>query len=309
MSLFRFLKCRPYHEIAELELPESFSFDDFIESRVPENYAQNHDLMCRMLCGDGEMSDPSTAAFWQPSDPGLLLERALATLRAIDFGLVEDMQSTRALVQHAWATDFELGDYRMNATGAPGEEWTPRNIQRVVDLNTIDVALYHEAKALFYTRVRDVLALGPIATDNVTSLPVLRIKTGDAISVRDIPGRRGFHEFERGGFAWLAANQTSLIGFLATPNTLRLRMTLYCVTENYPAAEIEVTMNGVRLNHRAAPVDGKWVSIETEAFRTNEKINILTLSPPYVVPVRFLDPTSKDDRYLSVALSMLLFLE
>ncbi len=310
MSLFRFFKSRPYSEIIErFKLPEGFGFDDFIESRVPHNYAQTRNSMCRMLCGDAEMSDPAAAAFWQPREPGALVDQALATLRAIDFGLVEDMQSTCALLQHAWATKFNLGEYRINTTGAAGAEWTARNIQRIVELNTLDVALYHEAKVMFYTRVRDVSALGRMPADDATSLPVLRVQPGQEMSVIDIPGRRGFHEFGPPGFAWLAANQTVLIGFLAAPKMLRLRMTLHCVTDRFPAEEIKVTLNGTRLTHRVAPIKDNWVSLETEAFRPEEKLNLLTLSPPYVIPVRFLDPASKDDRYLSVALAKLVFLE
>ena len=149
-----------------------------------------------------------------------------------------------------------------------------------------------------------------MSADGTPSLSVLRVQPGQEISVNDIPGRRGFHEFEPGGgFAWLAANQTVLIGFLAPPKMLRLRMTLYCVTDRFPAEEIEVTLNGTRLTHRVAPIEGNWVSLETEAFRPNEKLNVLTLSPPYVIPVRFLHPASRDDRYLSVALEKLVFLE
>jgi hypothetical protein len=90
---------------------------------------------------------------------------------------------------------------------------------------------------------------------------------------------------------------------------LRLRMTLYCVTDHFPAEEIEVTLNDARLTHRVAPIKDNWVSLETEAFRPNEKLNVLTLSPPYVIPVRFLHPASRDDRYLSVALEKLVFQE
>jgi hypothetical protein len=306
MSFFRFLKRAPRSETERLELREGFGFDDFIESRVPENYAQTRNLMCRTLCGDAEMSDPLAAAFWQPRDPGALVDQALATLRRIDFGLVEDMQYTQVLLQHAWSTKFNLGEYRKNATGTPGAEWTAHNIQRIVDLNTLDVALYHEAKVLFYTRVRHVSALGRMPT----SLPMLRVQPGQEISVNDIPGRRGFHEFEpKGGFAWLAANQTALIAFLAPPKMLRLRMTLHCVTDHFPAEEIEVTLNGARLIHRVAPIEGNWISLETEAFRPSEKLNVLTLSPPYVIPLRFLRPATEDDRYLSVALAKLVFLE
>lgn len=183
------------------------------------------------------------------------------------------------------------------------------NIQRIVDLNTLDITLYHEARALFYSRARDISALGRIPADDATSLPILRVQPGKEVSCNDIPGRRGFHEFE-GGFAWLAANQKVLIKFVAAPKMLRLRMTLYCVSDRFHAGEIEVTLNGVRLAHQVAPLEGNWVSLETEAFRPNkDHLNILTLNPPYAVPVRFLDPTSKDHRSLSVGLGKLVFLD
>ena len=309
MSLFRFLKRAPKRETERLELRKDFGFDDFIESRVPEIYAQSRNLMCRMLCGDEEMSDPLAAAFWEPRDPAALVHQALATLRAIEFGLLEDMQSTLTLAQHFCATNFNLDEYRANATDAPGAEWTAHNIHRIVDLNTLDVALYHQAKVLFSTRVRDASVLGQ-SGDGTSSVSVLRVQPGQKISVNDIPGRRGFEEFEpKDGFAWLAANQTALIAFLAPPKMLRLRLRLYCITQSFPAEEIEMTLNRTHLTHRIVRIQGNWVSLETETFRPNEKLNVLTLSPPYVVPVRFLHSASKDDRYLAVALADLVFLE
>ena len=288
MSLFRFFRSAPRSERQRLKLPEGFGFNDLIESRVPHDYAQTRNFMCRMLCGDPEISDPKAAAFWQPPDPGAFVDKAVATLRAMDFGLVEDMQSTRVLLQHAWGTKFDLGEYRENFSGPPGTEWTARNIQRIVDLNTLDITLYHEARALFYSRARDISALGRIPADDATSLPILRVQPGKEVSCNDIPGRRGFHKFE-GGFAWLAANQKVLIEFVAAPKMLRLRMTLYCVSDRFHAGEIEVTLNGVRLAHQVAPLEGNWVSLKTEAFRPNkDHLNILTLNPPYAVPVRFL---------------------
>jgi hypothetical protein len=162
----------------------------------------------------------------------------------------------------------------------------------------------------FCSYFSDVSALGRLSADGASSLPVLRVQPGQRVSVNDIPGRRGFHEFEpSGGFAWLAANETGLIEFLAPPQLLRLRMTLYCVTGCFPAEEIKVTLNGTRLTHRLARNEGNWVSLETEPFRPSEKLNVLTLSPPYAIPVRFLHPASTDDRYLSVALGELVFLE
>jgi len=169
--------------------------------------------------------------------------------------------------------------------------------------------LYHQAKALFSARVRNASVLGQSA-NGTSSVSVLRVQPGQKISINDIPGRRGFEEFEpKDGFAWLAANRTALIAFLAPPKTLRLQMRLYCITESFPAEEIDVTLNGTRLTHRIGPSEDNWVSLVTEAFRPNEKLNVLTLSPPYVIPVRFLHPASKDDRYLAVALAELVFLE
>src|SRR4030095_1721892 len=76
MSLFRFLKRAPQSETERLELREGFGFDDFIESRLPENYAQTRNLMCRIVRGDAEMSDPLAAAFWQTRDTRALAEQA-----------------------------------------------------------------------------------------------------------------------------------------------------------------------------------------------------------------------------------------
>ena len=61
------------------------------------------------LCSDAEMSDPSAAAFWQPRDPGALVDQALALLRAIDFGLVEDLQSTLCLATARLGYQVQLG--------------------------------------------------------------------------------------------------------------------------------------------------------------------------------------------------------
>jgi len=153
--------------------------------------------------------------------------------------------------------------------------------------------------------------MGRIPADDTTSSPALRVQPGQKIRINDIPGRQGFHEFEpREGFAWLAANQTALIGFVAPPKLLRLQMTLYCITDRFPVEEIEVTLNGTRLTHRVKPIiNGKLVLIKTEAFRPEEKLNLLTLRLPYEIPVCYLHPASKEDRYLSVALEKLVFLE
>ena len=155
----------------------------------------------------------------------------------------------------------------------------------------------------------DVSAWGRILADRPPSLSVLRVQPGQEISFNDIPSRHGFYEFEpSSGFAWLAASESGLIQFHAPSQMLRLQMSLYCVSERFPAEDIELTVNGKRLTHRLVHVDGNWVSLETEPFLPNETLNVLTLSSPYSIPVRFLHPESEDNRYLSVALAKLVFL-
>ena len=203
------------------------------------------------------------------------------------------------MVIHSLRPDLQLA-YK-NPAGSDRMQFAAWFLNRAPSEIEIPWGLIEPVLQSFCSYFSSVSALGRMS--------VLRVQPGEEISVNDIPGRRGFHEFESSdGFAWLAANQTGLIAFLAPPKLLRLRMTLYCITDCFPAEEIEVTLNGARLTHRVAPIEGNWVSLETEAFRPTEKLNVLTLSPPYVIPVRFLRPASKDDRYLSVALAKLVFL-
>jgi hypothetical protein len=154
LSHFRFFKSRPLSERTPLKLPEDFTLEDFLESRVPHNYAQTRNLMCRMLCGEAKLSDPSNPSFWEPEDPGAMVEQSLANLRAIDFGIVEEMDTTLMFVRHAWRPRVALKEVRTNVTGPPGRERNARSIQRIVDLNTSDIALYLEARRLFQDRAR-----------------------------------------------------------------------------------------------------------------------------------------------------------
>ena len=154
LSHFRFFKSRPLSERAPLQLPEDFTLEDFLESRVPHNYAQTRNLMCRMLCGEAKMSHSSNPSFWEPEDPGAMVEQSLENLRAIDFGIVEEMETTLMFVRHAWRPCVSLREVHTNVTGPPGQERNARSIQRIVDLNTSDIALYLEARRLFQDRAR-----------------------------------------------------------------------------------------------------------------------------------------------------------
>ena len=309
LSHFRFYKSRPRGEMTRLELREDFTLEDFLESQFPENYAQTRNLMCRMLCGDAKMLDPSNPSFWDPEDPGAMVEQSLANLGAIDFGIVEQMEATLMLLRHAWGLDTPLEEYHNNWTGPSGEERNPRCIQRIVDLNTSDIALYAEARRLFQNRVRALTGRQETTDPHAKTLPRLRVQPGLEVTVDQIPARQGFHEIEAGGFAWLVANQTGLIAFDTEPRVLRLRIALYCVTDCFPVGEIVVTVNETRLSHDIVRTNENFVTIETEPFRAQDGPNVLRLAPPFAVPARFVNPTSGDERYLSVALVRLIFFE
>ena len=181
-------------------------------------------------------------------------------------------------------------------------------------LNTSEIEIPWSLKEpvlqAFCSYLTNLSVSAAISADGTPSLRVLRVQPGERISISDIPNRRGFYEFEpNSGFAWLDGSNTGVIEFLAPSQMLRLQMTLYRVSDRFPAEEITVTINDARLTHEAVRVDGNWISLETEPFLPNESVNLLELSPPYAIPLRFLDPTSTDNRYLSVALANLVFLE
>src|SRR2546422_3401311 len=60
--------------------------------------------------GEAKMSDPLNPSFWEPEDPGAMVEQSLANLRAMDFGIVEEMETTLMLVRHAWQPNISLKD-------------------------------------------------------------------------------------------------------------------------------------------------------------------------------------------------------
>ena len=307
LSLFRFLKSMPANAIAHQRLETNFGLEDLLESRVPENYAQTHNLMCRMLCGDPTAMDPSAPGFWIPENAPGLIQRSLVNLRNMDFGLVEHMSSTLALLEDAYGLDFCLQEHLINATGKSRAEIDLHIVYKIVQQNIDDIVFYRQASQIFHARVKELVTHGVETERSPARLHRLQVQAGLEVGASEIPSRQGFYECDPGGLMWLAANQTGTIAFETSLRCLRLRFELYRVSERFPVEEITIGINGIALKHKATHVEGLFVFLQTESFHPKKGINVLTLDAPYAIPVRFIKPSSEDHRSLSVALVKLIF--
>ena len=159
LSLFRFLKSMPANAIAHLRLDPNFGLEELLQSRGPENYAQTHNLMCRMLCGDPALMDDSASVFWTPETAPESIQRSLINLDNMDFGLVEHMSSTLALLEDAYGLDFRLQEHFINTTVKSRGEGNLDIVHKIVQQNAADIVLYREASRIFHARVKGLATL------------------------------------------------------------------------------------------------------------------------------------------------------
>lgn len=301
-SLFRFLRQASATEQRRLGLLPNFSFSDFITCSTPELVAQINNGMCRMLSGDAAASDPEgvlTTAY--PDTPGML-DHAIETLRRIDFGLVEAMDSSRDLLARQWGLDSSPDPAWENSTDRADTAITVANLQSVIRRNHLDLALYAWAAAEFPNRVESQMLPGSRRTD-ATFRPALDLE----VEIAAIPGRRGFHDVDPDGFCWLKSERRAALHFHAPADTARIILQLYCPFPNYDFGAIELRLNGGRVTHQVTVVEPGWYCMETEHLDLMPDGNLLTIDPPSFLSVRRIDPGTGDERYLSVALRSIAF--
>ena len=216
LSLYRFLRDGDAAVPRRLGLRPDFSLEEFLNWGHPEVYSQVNNGMVRMLCGDPQMAYPPNPLLWDIGSHVETLQRALINLERIDFGLTEELPATLALARERWAVPYHLDEYRENTTthSTTGDE--AALIHRIIAMNTADLALYHQARAIFRSRRGPLLLPDATPRDDWNPLSVFAPDMNREIPVGDIPGRAGFHEFESDGLAWLHADQQ-------TRNSLRAR--------------------------------------------------------------------------------------
>lgn len=306
LSLFRFIRAASPLEQARIGLAPGFSFEAFMACRHPEILGQIENGMCRMLCGDPAASGPQTDEFWHPSDPARWFDQAVAMLHRCDVGLFEDMPGTLALARRVWGVPFALEALRENATiGTTGLDSRPERssseVLSVIQRNTLDLALHRVARELFARRQA-------VGHSEGGGMALAHAVPGARLGLNAIPGRRGFHPYERDGFGWFQASADALVAFNAEPIPLRLSLSLYRISQAYPADGLTVAVNGAPVPVRVVVTSGAWVELETGPFHPMPGVNLLALRPAYSVPARFVDPRTLDHRDLSMALATLGFI-
>lgn len=302
LSVYRFIRDGDPAVPARLGLGPDFTLEEFLDWGHPEVFGQVNNGMVRMLCGDPRLFDPGNPNIWNINGQVATLEQALANLERLDFGLSEEMPATLALARTRWGVPYELGEYRENTTTRDPAGDQVAVIQRIIAMNTADLALYHRAHEIFHARIR---ALPKTAThEDWNPLSVFVPELNREMSIGDIPGRRGFHEFEaRDGLAWIQADQPAVLHFAMGEDLVRLRLRLYCIVPDYPVGDMIVTANGRRLAMQVLFDDGVWHWIETDHFQSLAGINQLAIEVPMVLPAARDNRSSEDRRQLGVALA------
>lgn len=296
-SLYRFLRRASPAEQHRLGLRPDFTFHDFITGTTPELVAQINNGMCRMLSGDPAASDPEGVLTTATPDTPGMLDQAIETLRRIDFGLVEAMDATLELLTRQWGISTGPEQAWENTTEKAGVAFSVSDLQEVVKRNQLDLALYAWASAEFPARTESG-ALEHSARADTDFRPTL----DQEVAISDIPGRRGFHEIDPEGFCWLKSEHPATIHFHAPAPAARIILQIYCPFANYDLAAFDLRLNGALLRHTVLQVNAGWFCLETDAAQMVAGANLLTLDPPCFVSVRRIDPTTGDERYLSVAL-------
>ncbi len=306
MSLFRFMQARPPSEQERLGLRSGFSFGEFIDSQHPELFGQIHDGMVRMLCGDADLSTPTSLRFWNVASSVQVTEAALQALGTIDFGLAENMAATMQLARSVFGIPYGLDIGHENVTNPMGQLPDIENCLEIIARNPMDLALYERAAGLFASRCRSIDASADTGATHAEG-KTFTATAGEEVAIGGIPGLQGFHEVETGGYAWLDSEQPSRIHFSLIAPSVWVRLYAYAIDEGYPVAEIAVEINGTRLATRVRHAEGAWFTLETEPIALPRRFNVLSIRPPYFVPVRHINPDAGDTRNLSIALAKVAF--
>jgi hypothetical protein len=257
--------------------------------------------MVRLLCGDVTLADPDFQEFWDIDAAPSALASAMANLRRMAFGLTEEVGRTLAMLRVLWSIPYPLLEIRENAIKPGSEGEDVGDLRRIIASNTLDLALYERARALFRERVS---AMREVAVSiGVNPRAVFEPPFNEQVAVGDIPGRQGFHEFEATGLAWLREDHAAELRFVGQPDLIRLRLHVYCLTDFYPLHDVAVAVNERPLRVEVRAAEDRWFDLETEHFETAEGLNRISIRAPLFTPVRDLTPGTSDERSLGVAVS------
>lgn len=305
-SLYRFMRRASPALKAALGLAENYSFAEFITSDAPGIYSQTNDGMVRMLAGLPAFTDPGDPRFKATAGHPELVERALAFLETIDFGLAEDMPGTHHLIQHRWGIPFALDEMTLNSTEHDDvhEDW--RNIHALVERNRLDITLYERARAIYRRRLAKLTETQSEPLDSGT---LYRPELARETPLAEVPGRQGFHSWEDSGrLAWIAEGPAAArVHFIAPASSVCIRLRVFGIGADYPFDHIRLQLHGYPLPFRIQERNGAACVLETRFASTVPGMNTLGITVPEFVRVRDLDPNSQDPRRLGIAVTSITF--
>lgn len=302
-SLYRFLSRAHTKDLAEVGLLPGFTFGEFLSTRAPGTFAQVNNGMSRMLSRKKSLNNPDDSEFWNSNTMINELEYVFKFLEQTDFGLVEYMNETLNLIKISWNIPYAIEEYSENSTSFDDKIRTMENIHRIVELNTVDIALYQEARKIFKERVK----VCGSSNGSITEQAVWRGTLGIDATIHEIAGRQGFYPTEDYNFSWLMLNSTPKINFFYPSETIGetfyLKLRVYVITSLYRLNSVIIKINNNIKSFYINDIDGNWCTITVKELSFSVGIQELTIEMPYAIPVHVIEPHSMDERCLGVALA------
>ncbi|XP_061185211.1 heparan-sulfate 6-O-sulfotransferase 3-B-like [Saccostrea echinata] len=135
----------------ESETWEDVTLNEFI--KCPFNLANNRQT--RMLANLSKVNCYNRTGMTEQERNTLMLESAKENLRNLSFfGLTEFQVETQKLFEHVFHIEFIRDFNQLNMTHSMKTKPTPEQWKKIIELNTLDIALYQYAKDLFLQRVK-----------------------------------------------------------------------------------------------------------------------------------------------------------
>lgn len=135
----------------ESETWEGVTLNEFINCR--DNLANNRQT--RMLANLSKVNCYNRTGMSEDERNHLMLESAKDNLRDLSFfGLTELQVETQRLFEHVFHIQFVKDFIQINTTHSMKARPTKEQWEKIVKLNTLDIALYQYAKDLFQQRVK-----------------------------------------------------------------------------------------------------------------------------------------------------------
>jgi hypothetical protein len=305
LSLFRFLKTKNEGELRRLGLTPDFTLDQLLSSREPELFVQVNNGMVRLLTGNPDLSNPAAPAFWTGGQGREGLLTALANLELMEFGITEEMGETLRLLGREWSVPYPLTEFHENTTQRKAAEISATAYHEIIQRNIDDLALYARAREIF----RERCAKPPSLVDSSSYNPaaVFAPRLYQSIAIGDVPGRQGFDEFEAINIAWLKADHKAVINFGGINGSVRVRMRVYMISDEYPVSDLRMTLNDEPMTFEVIPINNRWVWLLSDNIAPLPGLNSLSVEAPLFISAVERDPNSPDQRRLSVGVNQLTF--